>query len=235
MERISRPKLIIEFNGLPGAGKSTISTELEALFTKSGISSIRSYYSKESQKDNKSLFLSLRWCQVLIRLFFLSMTVHPRKDRWPGIIAFVKYLRMYTDFLMSSCDYILITDEGLVQAITSFFHIDTINSHKLMARFIGYIKKADLEFIRVDCQNDINLVYSRIKGRGTTGARLDIMDGQDLLDALEIQSNNLMTIRNCFSESLHQKVIQLDTNISPSVNANYVFSQASRLINRDEV
>lgn len=235
MEGISRSKLILEFNGLPGAGKSTISTELQALLTNNGISSIRSYYSKQSHRNNKSLFLSLRWCHALICLFLLSKKVHPKNDRRPGVIAFVKYLRMYTDYLMSSCDSVLIADEGLVQAITSFFHIDTISSNKVLGRFIGYIKKSNIEFIRVDCQNDINRVYLRIKGRGTTGARLDVMDGQALFEALEIQSNNLTTIRNSFSDSLHQRVIRLDTNLSPSINANYIFSQVSRLISSNEV
>lgn len=235
MGRNSQPKLILEFNGLPGSGKSTISSELESLFNNNGISSIRSYYSKGFHRNNKTLFLNPKWCYVIICLFFFAMKVYPRKDRKSGVIAFVSYLRMYTDYLRAAQDTILIADEGLVQAITSFFHLDAISSHRQIERFLSFIKKDKIEFIRVDCQNEIDIAFSRIKGRGETGARLDVMEGKELMEALVVQSDNLRLIRDIFSNALYQRVIHIDTKLSPAFNASVIYNELSLYINSNEV
>lgn len=227
MERNRRKKLIIEFNGLPGTGKSTICSKLENYFIAEGYSTIRQFYKTENQSVQSMIFHP-KWGYVFIRLFLSSMFVRPLRCRIHGIVSIVKYARMYIEFSRHSRDTVLITDEGLVQAFLSFFHIDSINDNCFLSHLVEFICGICVNFVRVDCYNDAKTVSQRIIGRGNTGARLDSFEETDLLDALNVQNHNLSIIREAFSNYSHfQQVITVDTNNVPSSNAQFIFESVS--------
>lgn len=222
MEQTCNGQYIIEFNGLPGTGKSTIANYIESILKGQGYVVYREYFCNQHQRNNKSLFFSMRWLLLIAKICLLSLSIKPLKNRINGIIAFVKYLRMYYVFYKIETNAILITDEGIIQAITSIFHLDRIEDDSIVKKILNLVKDRGMLIFRVDCKSDVELSSSRIEQRGLTGARLDSLEPKKRIDALMTQAANLDVIRSLSSEALYWSAIAVDTSLSPEYNAQII-------------
>lgn len=222
MEQTCNGQYIIEFNGLPGTGKSTIANYVESVLKGQGCVVYREYFCNQHQRNNKSLFFSMRWIMVISRLYLLSLSIKPLKNRINGVIAFAKYLRMYYVFYKKETNAILITDEGIIQAITSIFHLDRLEDDSIVKKILNWVNDRGMLIFRVDCKSDVELSSSRIEQRGLTGARLDSLEPKKRIDALMTQAANLDVIRSLTSEALDWSAIAIDASLSPGYNAQII-------------
>lgn len=230
MESVSKYKLIIEFNGLPGTGKTTIANYVESTLKEQGLKVYREFYYNEKHKNIKSIFVSVKWSFLAFRLFLLTILIKPRKNRKNGIIAFVKYIRMYHDYLRSKDNSVLITDEGILQAITSIYYLDPIINKQIVERLINNVS---IKIVRVDCLSNVELSAQRIEQRGITGARLDRLESNTRTSALSIQASNFEIIRTLANEILDMDCIVVDTIESPVKNACLVCEKITDLIKNE--
>ena len=222
MEHACCKKYVIEFNGLPGTGKTTIANYVESLLKDSGLDISREYYKRQKHKNNRTLLVSAKHLLLITKLFLLSLFICPLRKRVNGIVAFAKYIRMYDDYSKRDGGSILITDEGIIQAISSIYHRDRIKNKRIINVLLRIINNNGLSIVRIDCTSNVALSSSRIIERGLTGARLDSLGYQERIEALATQSFNFGVIRERASNLLSWDCINVDTSLRPEVNAQVI-------------
>ena len=214
-------KTIIEFNGLPGTGKSTIARSLESQLISSGVKAIRSYGSIQPK-------VSFGYWKYCLCICLFSFRIRPLKIRKNGISAFLKYVRMYPYFVKSSSDDVLIIDQGLLQAILSIAHTDQLVVTNSLRRLVKSVIPSDARFIRVDCECSPELSFSRIRERGITGGRLDVMPDSELTESLTVQNKSLTQLRQVFDDTrIDMTAIELDTTVPVEDNVSRILNVIS--------
>lgn len=217
--------MIVEFNGLPGTGKTTICKELREKYKIEGINCIYRYEIQETRVK--------RWLSYVIdgsiHLFWLGIFFVLRdikggiKERWKIIFVLIAYYRMYYYYLKDNRSEILIVDQGILQALISIAHLDEIVSGIELKRIFMFLKKKNIFFTSIDCITDINVSFERIHNRKQIGSRLDICTDDELLLGLNIQSRNFEVVRACYLDVYTEKFqMSVDTKMSSEKNAFFI-------------
>lgn len=218
--------IIIEFNGLPATGKTTIANSLFLLLENNDIHCIKSFVKYKWQTNGYTVFLSLR----LIKLYFLlqkfAKRIKPRQNRLTHIIGEMYHFRSYWDFCSNKNDRrVLVVDQGLIQSIVSIGHVDKIEDYDSLKRVLEYYNENKIIFISVNCILDPQLSFDRIKDRPENSARMHKIPREQLLNAMEKQADNFSGVRNCFSDVMSIKTITVDTTCDPNENARIILNQ----------
>ena len=220
--------MIIEFNGLPGTGKTTIA---KALGEKVKDLGIRVFYEYPIQETRLQRYISVIFDGSL-RLFamgvgFAQRAVMPKnEERWRYVSLLVKYYRMYRRFLKEQPDAVLIIDQGLLQAVASIVHMDEITDSVILNRIFSWLKKR-VAFFAVDCTNDPDLSRSRIRQRNSEDKRMlrwDNYDDETIMKGLGKQKQSITLIRACAHDLLVRGHVEADTEQSPGSNAERIVS-----------
>lgn len=215
---------IIEFNGLPGCGKSTLCNKL--VQTLKGNDYISVYTPKrDKQSQIRYLFLSLfdiKNIAFIISLISYSINIHPLRARLKAIRTVLMYKGMYAVFFRRKKNGLLMVDQGLLQGLLSIAHIDKIPRGHVVG---NSILKAfvDGNIYRINCNCDDNILISRITTRGSKTGRLDCMDAKMLQNALKIQRYNIGAIRKSIDTS-DDKFLDINTNYNIKHNLDVIIS-----------
>ena len=217
--------VIIEFNGLPATGKTTIANALAPLLEEDGIQCARHFLKHRWQKNGWTVFLSPK----LFRLFFLlkrfADSIQPRRNRLTHIMGEMYHYRSYRDFLHDHKDKrVLLVDQGLIQSIISIAHTDIILDEGTLKKVVSYYSANNIEFICVNCMVDPNLSFERIRNRPDNTARMHQIPHEQLLHAMRMQAVNFDMVRRCFADRLNAKVVNIDTQLDPSENARRIYN-----------
>ena len=218
----NKATIIVEFNGLAGLGKTTVANILKDELRKDGYSVIGRYrYSKlHSLRKLFSIPYSFSLYRKVKRF---ADTIEPyRKDRryvhWTN-----HFVRMYTMIDKHSDSDYAISDEGIIQFLVAIGLNDRFPQSSLLDAVVEKIKSMGVSFIRVDCINNIESAYERIKSRPPKGMYYEGWSKDELKAQLEAESFNFEYLRCVFSKVYpDQLVISIDTLDPPEVNARKI-------------
>lgn len=214
--------IIIEFNGLPGSGKTTISKELKKILESNGYSVVTNYF---RFYWNRFPFKILT-IPYSLKLYTLardySRSILPMRKR-THLHKIVYWFRMYKQIIKySSADFALI-DQAFIQDLVSIAWLDAIPHSNKCDAIVKFLKEEEINFIRVDCANNMELSVNRIKERPQIGHLFESIDDVELYGILKIQSHNFDYVRETFSQILkNQYIIKIDTKLSPQLNAQII-------------
>lgn len=194
-------KLIIEFNGLPGCGKSTTANELLKQIGEDKASFPYDRHIKKFYQLLKSLVDGtipfVIYCILILRNFKSSSIA---EKKYFIMVAYGHY-QLYLHFINHSNKKYLIVDQGLVQDIISFAFQDKIISDKYVRKLIRFcINKFGESLLIVNCDVDVETSSQRISLRGKMdGSRLDKIYKESpnkAKETLSVQNYNFNVVRN---------------------------------------
>lgn len=214
--------VIVEFNGLAGLGKTTITNALKGELQKDGYKVIGNY--------RHSCFHSLRplfcipYSFSLYRLVkrYADSIVPYKKDRvythWTN-----HFVRMYKSIEKHSDADFAIIDEAIIQFLVAMGLSDHLPKSDLLLDVVQKIKTMGVGFVRVDCENHVESAYERILSRPAKGMYYEKWSREELLSQLKTEADNFKTLRTVFSEVYpEQTVISIDTIHTPGDNASII-------------
>lgn len=221
METSSRGPIVIEFNGLPGCGKSTTARALKDRLNKLHHTSVTSYYKTSLYKKK---IVQLFWHKNIVLIFRLLRLALLQKDVYaalPGLLAICRYNQMYHMYAKNRNDVLLI-DQGIAQGFLSMSHTNHFARPDLIEKIASTLNLQDIKFVMVNCDISVEESLCRIQKRHTNGGRLDNMDNIDLTNALKVQDMNLRTIRSCLTRKMPLDSITISTHDSVEDNVDKI-------------
>lgn len=230
-------KIIVEFNGLPGCGKSAVCNELLNKLSKKNIQSSNNFDFPTPlyQRFFHALYDgSIPFCYKMGKLIWSY-----KSNTWSFSysLRFAWYFyQSYIYFIKSSSSKVMIIDQGLLQLILSFCFIDPITDLRIIEQVLRIIRESPFgeSLLIVNCNLDINTSLERIIGRGKTdGSRLDRLQKESrnsVVDALIVQENNLQRLRSVFSKLDLGKHVTIDMMDTVGNNASSIYSLLIRQV-----
>lgn len=196
--------MLIEFNGLPGSGKTTITHEIIDLLSNNGYQAIDLQQTiREVSKKRFKVFLItlLGLFRGGIKLFFLyrkCLRLVKNKAKGSSKIIFnsLKNYSICIHLFRKSKEHLIVSDQFIIQSIVSLFYTSMPNRTEAIQSIVDYEEKCFCSCIFVDVKIDFCGAAERIKQRKTDGGRFDKLNEQELLDTIEKQKGLFELIRN---------------------------------------
>ncbi|AMC92688.1 hypothetical protein AOC36_01380 [Erysipelothrix larvae] len=220
--------ILIEFNGLPGCGKTTIVNELENLMEKEGVHFLNLkdvYFYKEKHRISKIITVTFaafsrkqRTQNIKIMKYLFLFDVS--KERVLYALRLIKLLYQVRRVKDKGCGEVMILEEGILQYTASISHVDTINNQNLLSSLIesmiGYVDS----IICVNCNLDYSDIVKRIRQRNDLQRRFDSMDDDQLIEGL-VQNMKCFNIMRRSYQKIGES-IDIDTIGSPIENSRKI-------------
>ena len=212
MEKISRNQLIVEFNGLPGAGKTTLVRMLQQKLLSRGNDPILSYNRVRYQ---------FRWYLPLFMPSYFSLihdiNVYSRqfasKSKLLLRLAYVYYVKMYRNFVSDKLNSTLLIDQGTIQSLVSLSYQEKIKNKYVLEQILQDSRFDTLPIIIVNCNIDILDSINRMHSRPQReGWRINDLNDNDLQNTLFIQAENFSILRSSIKKIYpYIHMIDIDT------------------------
>ncbi|MGF1540307.1 MAG: NB-ARC domain-containing protein [Pleurocapsa sp.] len=210
--------LIVEFVGLPGAGKTTISQQVELKLKERDLQIVsRDKILKQWEQENlwqkvvQLLPDNLHDWHILINSLIFALQVRPinRQSFSKAAKIFANFKRNNAVALAKDCDIILL-DQGLLQETWSVSITGSPPPGKYLKREIIPLFDRSTTII-IYCQIDIDTALKRIQNRTTSNSRFDQMDAKKAQELLEKYFFYLQEIINCARTS-NTIILELDSS-----------------------
>lgn len=195
MEYLVSKPIIIEFNGLPGSGKTTIARQLRRELESLGCKVSSSYYKRRFHRFGSLVFLNPRYWS-LIKEIFLFSRLFTKKRGLANILHVANYVRKYNDFVDNSKNGILIIDQGFVQSLVSLAHQDNMPQSDRLDKILRNSGINNMPLCIINCDVDIMVSDNRITSRPKNDCRVEKMNQTERLQTLKVQKENFTTLRN---------------------------------------
>ncbi|MGL5794852.1 MAG: hypothetical protein ACRC06_10680 [Waterburya sp.] len=210
--------LIVEFVGLPGAGKTTISQQVVSQLRDRGLQIVfRSEILEQWQRKNflqKAIQLfpkNLNHWHILINSLVLAWQVKP--INWH---SFAKAVKIFTNVKrndavahVNHCDIILL-DQGLLQETWSVGITGNSPQTKYLQQGITPIFRNRATLI-IYCRVNVSTALKRIQNRQTMNSRFDRMDSKQAYSTMEKYASYLEEIISC-ARACHVPILALDSS-----------------------
>lgn len=204
--------MVIEFNGLPGTGKTTVAHSLKEILDSEYIVQLKYCCERPRLIRYASYFFDgSAKLYVLAYKYTRRATKQYKKSNLKYIGILIAYYRAYRSFLKTKKDEVLIVDQGILQALISIHHDTYIVDSKYLKRIFQFLYKKNIHITVVNCESNTQLSFQRIKSRNTDGGRLDVCDDAERKRILKIQEQNFMIVRAACA-SIMKNSVQLDIN-----------------------
>lgn len=190
--------LIVELNGLPGCGKSTLQKDLasEYLIEKVGTSSFSGTNKIFKFKKIFLLFSSSNFNFFLkVRRVFSKQATTRYLNTYERFIAYLYIIYLFDVYKNSSINIII--DEGLVQSLVALSIDCTIVESNLL-ELISFLKEEGINFKIVNCDISTEDSFSRHIKRGRRTAAIDFFSEGEFLEFIVRYDKRLEIIRACF-------------------------------------
>lgn len=199
MGQTSGKILIIEFNGIPGAGKTTTAILVKKRLRDMKISKISqgkiigyrgSYKDIMASKESRSVYV------LFLKSFFLIKPITLKRLKYMKA-AYNYWLGMKKlSALKSRRDKICILEQGIVQGIVSMAYLGKIRNEKKFHQYIRQVMDTLDNMVCVNCIVDAEVSMRRMRARKPNGGRLHLIDDdKELKRILEIQKRQFEGIR----------------------------------------
>ena len=222
--------IIVEFNGLPGLGKTTVATSLVEALKQSGSKTMGNY--------RHSLFHTLHhpfpelYSPALYRLVkSYADTIPPKGKKRTHVHWTNYYAQKYESILKHNVADFVIIDEGIIQFMVAMAFQDRMPESDKVEAVVKKLQSMGIFFVRVDCVNDVVTSAARIMSRPPRGLVFVSMQHDELLRTLETEASNFEFLRSVFSKVYsNQLVININTvQTSPLENANTIMNKLKDL------
>ena len=214
--------IIVEFNGLAGLGKTTIANILRDELCKDGYTVIGKYRHSKFHSNHPLLCIPYSF-NLYRKVKKYADTIVPYIKNRKYVHWTNHYVRMYKTIVKYSDADFAIIDEAIIQFIVAMGLNDRFPQSDLMDAVVKKIKSMGVSFIRVDCDNNIEAAYERIKSRPPKGMYYENWPKEELMSQLQVETYNFEYLRTVFSRVYpEQLVISIDTQDSPLENARKI-------------
>lgn len=213
----------VEFNGIPGCGKSTVCGRLKNELLSREYRCID--FGEWKKANNYSFFnLILRTlCAGQERIFigYVKMLLHlpasaPLKLK--GTLASIKGNMLLLECIRTADAEILLADQGIVQDILSRYYNSPVeNADGIKLIFETFFRQMkDSLLMEFDLSSKISAY--RIENRASNFSRLDRMNMDKRLQLLEKQQSILEQIRELSADYCRRKRLNGEQSVEQSVN-----------------
>lgn len=225
--------MIIEFNGLPGTGKTTVAKALNAKLYRTYTTRLEHNYHVSNLRYYIScLFDGSLTLHRLAYKYAKYATENGDRDKLKYIWVLITYYKAYRAHLRRGSNEVLIIDQGIVQALISIHHGDLIKNNEYLKPILSFFQKKHIDFTSINCSNDKDVSSLRIKARNTDGGRLDVCDDAEREKVLLAQIHNFNVVRNACTESMNNcKQIEIGTLDTPEENASKILDYLELEVN----
>lgn len=221
---------IIEFNGIPACGKSTLANSIKnSLEIKNFAIGLWEDVTKEFK--NQSLIVKINYVSHIPIIDYLKLFLSLRlekKRKWYFYWFAIKISIIYSWCKRGSkYDFVLI-DHGYIQhAISLLCGEDISTMPRYLECFERIIKKETPVDIYIECDISIEEAQKRVKSRNRDNGRLDIIDNYELQKNMyKIEKSNLESINKYLrNHDISSKFIKINTKVDLDKNTEYILNQ----------
>lgn len=224
MEGNTKKSRIVEWNGLPGCGKSTTVRTLKQLLEKKGEKVFVEYYRAQYHRKAVSFLFAPKYWGVLAKAFMYckgsSIGI-----RLKLVVSMISFVRTYHNFCKYTSDEILLIDQGIIQSFISMAYACQLDNLDGLGKLLKLFRLNDLPLAIVNCNIASSVSNERISIRQGLLCRLDSINEKDRQELLDIQNNNFTIIRDFFQKIYPNiPMVNIDSLNSPEYNANYIIN-----------
>ena len=211
----------VEFYGLPGSGKSTISHMVAKELMANGFSVCEpSFYSdhlrhpilRKIVKLYKTLIFSLRYPKSIIKIY--KLLSQGGISQLSHFLQHILNIAPKLNYYIHSKDKIYIWDEGLIQSSISASLEHPMNTD-IIAKELFDISK-NREVIKIYVKIDIDTALKRLEGREKHDSRVE--KEQDFL-----KKNDLMKKLNDSCDNIDGKILRINNRKSNNIDEVYKY------------
>jgi adenylate kinase family enzyme len=222
IQKNSLHPFIVEFHGLPGSGKSTISDLFvkdlirrgKVVLTESDIFKSSSFI----KKLNSLLIslLSLKFLKLNLDLIRIGINTSINTRSFSNVINSLKVIKF--NYILSrrvdegGYDFICLS-EGLIQLINTILDGDENFSNKTLTNIVKEITKKYNHLIIVNCNISKEIAFNRLQNRTTIPNTVNKMDYNELTKFLEIRFINFVKIKKVIKIIVETVELNTETNI----------------------
>lgn len=210
--------LIIEFNGLPGCGKSTISRQLKKELEDLGYDVCFTYKRKFTPHNIYWILLNPKYWKIVFITIRYSCLFNKRRP-FVRLVQMASFIRKYNNFISDNQQGIMIIDQGIIQSIISLAHKDRLIESPRLTQLIKVSKINAMPLLLINCHINPDVADTRMINRPFDGTRIGRLCKEERGRAIETQKLNLSFIRNQ-TRTLFPNVSQIDINTECPVEAN---------------
>jgi len=230
MGQTDKKPVIIEFNGLPGAGKTTTAFEVKKRLRNMEIREIPPKRITGYRRNYKEFILSkeIRDTYVIfLKALFLIRPVTMERIRFMNM-AFNYWLGIRNLHISEKQrNGICILDQGVIQLFVSMAYLGKIRNEEKYYRYIGQVMNSLDNIICVNCNVNTGTSVMRIHSRKPNGSRLyQVCDDSEMREILKIQGHQFERIR----EMAIKRAITINMNDSVEYNAEKVVEYCMRYL-----
>lgn len=212
--------LIIEFNGLPGSGKTTIAEALKKELEEMGYCVSTSFFKRSYHRYGKLVILNpVYW--GLIRTIIKYSSFFAEKKSFSMILRVVNFIRSYKGFVKSKRNEILMVDQGFIQGLISLAHQDSLPQISYLDDVLKKSKIDSNNLVCVNCNVNESVSNERITCRPMNGCRVETMGEIERINILKVQKDNLVFLRKRVVD-VCPNVVCIDINSECNVKDNVV-------------
>jgi hypothetical protein len=217
--KMNKP-IIVEFNGLPGLGKTTVADILMEKLNDYGFKTVNRLY-------RRNVFYTLHhpvpemFSPVLYkRVKSFAHDIPPEGKKRTHVHWTNFFAQKYNAIKKHSGADFAVIDEGIIQFLVAMAFQDKMPISDKADAIVEKLKALGICFVRVDCVNHIEESANRIMSRPSRGLVFESMQRDELLRTLEAEASNFEYMRSVFSKIYEdQLVITIDTQLDPHENA----------------
>lgn len=228
MENPDRKPIIIEFNGLPGSGKTTVAKALQNKLESEKVSTLFWYDRKWTIRNPRSMYIYPKYWRIIKDGFRYAKTLN-KDDFSYRIVSMVRFIRMYRDYITDRPVDILLIDQGVIQSFISLAHTECLLDSNILTTFISHMHLEDLPLILVNCNVREDISNRRIISRPSNGCRVETMSDSTRKQTLRTQIDNFCFIRDKVKEVCPLAVtVDINTEDTIENSVNCIMSQIFR-------
>lgn len=231
--------LIIEFNGLPGSGKTTLSSHIADYLNKNNIRCLlyQDYLKLNSRKSkvlkvSNFLFELMKpsnWPFIYYSTSFLKSAGLWSRDRISRLRSmFYMYMNIKKLIKKESIDVIII-DQGVIQTIISILFLKNLSCEEQVNKILECLSETITKFCIINVHVDVDLVSQRIVKRQKMSSRIDRMNEEEARDYLLANSRNFNKIRKIISE-INIQHLNIDTFLDVKKNSRIITDWIFKLL-----
>jgi thymidylate kinase len=225
---------IIEFYGLPGSGKTSVSLSLKKILMKN----------KNDVESFEDIFQKYRKKKLFAKLFFFLKLLIVRFKFVINIIVYSFYYGISLDiakrvkiallheyliylYCRKNQNAIIILEEGFIQNILSFAYSNSLIVNKRLYRLIEIIKKNYKNLYFIYCEIDTFSAIERISKRNNNNKRFNPNNKPNLKLRLDIRKTSEKEINKIIDKQI---LCSLNMNETIEQNANKTFNEVVKLL-----
>ncbi len=227
---MKKKPVIVEFNGLPGLGKTTVANILIGELNKLGYETINGRYRRSVFNTLHHPFPELYSLKLYSLVSSYAKFIPPIGRKRTHVHWTNFYARKYESMVKYSGADFAIVDEAIIQFLVAMAFQDRMPVSDKAVAIVEKLKYLGIEFVRVDCVNHIEESAKRIMSRPSRGLVFESMQPKELLRTLEVEAANFEYLRTIFSQVYQdQLVITIDTLDDPEKNAHKILETITKI------